>query len=132
MFAVVIISLSALFVAAAQKGTNDPVSRIAVLGVSPSGIPSKPRECRWDNQEIIIAYAQKSATASELMKFLAVPKNVKACTDALGTQFCLIAIEPTGVTKVIVKNGIVGKPEFSLPRAPIAWADDVHFLLKEK
>ena len=126
-----IISLSALSVAAAQKGNNDPVSRITVLGVSPSGIPSKPRECRWDNQTIIIAYAGKSATASELIKFLAVPKNVKACTDALGTQFCLLAIESTGVTKVIVKNGIVGKPEFSLPKAPLAWSDDIHFLLKE-
>ena len=132
MFAVMIISLIALPIAFAQAGNNDPVSQIAILGVSPSGIPSKPREYRWDNQEIIIAYEAKSATASELIKFLSIEKNVKACTDAFGTQFCLLAIELDGVTKIIVKNGIVGKPEFSLPKAPITWADDVHFLLKEK
>ena len=106
LFIAVIISLSALSVAAAQKGNNDPVGRIKILGTLPPGIG-------WDTHIVIQQYAQKSATASELVQFLSVPKNVKACADAFGVgkqrRFCLIAIEPTKISMIIVKNGVVSK-----------------------
>jgi hypothetical protein len=126
MFVVMVIMFGPFLCAFAQDGTNDPLSRIKVLGVSPLGNASTENSLSWNSPMVVTAYAVESATPTELMQFLKNKKNIGMCTNSFGQRFCFLAVDPKEIMLVVEKSFYAGG-DYSM-----YWADGIHLLLKEK
>jgi hypothetical protein len=129
LLAVVFVLLVTCSVACAQTSKNKKVKKVSTLGVSPKGAPSCGTVAYWTNPMIISAYADKSITGEKLIAFLNDEKKVQKYSNAFGSQFCILAIEQTGITKIIVKDKKITEMLLLLPNdETMFWPDGMKFI----